>query len=475
MVTTQKPLDKKFVSPTFRSSETRHAKVIDRTYQNNTHSDYTEQITELGQSYRYSDNNQHYWSPPDLSLLYGTPLYDAATETQKLALNHLYWVGNYNHTAVSEATTSLYNLVTNGVFRAVGGYETLCQELEFETDQESYHIRTFQRIGFKTKMGIVGKTILGNSDYSKFQEEKANLWQKRLIPQPLQNFFDAKGDSSPFSRYREEALKKVAKTMLRDKKAYFSDYLQAFEAKKQSIPAPTDGLGGRIAARHWLQFFTLHWGMSPFMACQYYSLRYTANAILKNQEYPYVRYFRELEQKGKFIPTPTAVSFYHLLDEAFHTTISQTIAKDLYKDFPKPTAYEKFISGMMIYRMQCNLLSGLSGVFPGRCVADDPNLMLFFYKLLKSPLFEMDRSTALDWLEKCFCQEHEGFNVGMKYHQSLYESMTRLFGQLDYQWKMNREMSIMKAGGSIEKALKQNQKTFAQFSQFILAQDSQRV
>jgi hypothetical protein len=32
----------------------------------------------------------------------------------------------------------------------------------------------------------------------------------------------------------------------------------------------------------------------------------------------YSRYLRELERKGEFIPVPTAVSHYHLLDEAFH-------------------------------------------------------------------------------------------------------------------------------------------------------------
>lgn len=451
--------------------ETKHFKLIEKTFKNNKNSDYTEKLRDLRNEFNYASNSNYYWSKPDLSLLYGTPLYDAASPSQKLALNHLYWVGNYNHTAVSEATTSIYNQVTNGVFRAVGGYDTLCDELEFETEQESEHIRTFQKIGYKTKMAIVGKTILGNSHYGKSDKEN-NSWFKLLIPQPVQEFFKSNQGSSPFSIYRDNALSAVAKTMLSDKKQYYSQYLRDLDEKGEPIPAPADGLGGRIAPRYWLRFFTVNWGMSPFMACQYYSFRYTANAILKNQEYPYVRYFRELEQKGEYIPTPTAVSNYHLLDEAFHTTISQTIARDMYKDFPKPTAYEKFVSGLAAYMMQSNLLSGLSGVLPGRCVADDPMLMLFYYKLLKSPLFEMETREALDWLEKCFCQEHEGFNVGLKYHQSLLELMRRLFGSLDYQWRINREMGIMAAGGSISKALQNNPKVFKQFSESILAQES---
>ncbi|MCU0535565.1 MAG: hypothetical protein MUD14_16870 [Hydrococcus sp. Prado102] len=449
-----------------------HIKVIEKTFSNNSDSDYTEKLAELGNKFNYASNSNYYWGDRDLSLLYGTPLYDAASETQKLALNHLYWVGNYNHTAVSEATTSIYNMVTTGVFRAVGGYDTLCRELEFETEQESYHIRTFQKIGFKSKMAIVGKTILGNSLYGKSEQENPNNLLKSLVPEPVQVYFTSKKGSSPFSRDRDKALGAIAKMMLRDKQQYYSQYLKDLEAKGEPIPAPSDGLGGRIAPRYWLQFFTLHWGMSPFMACQYYSLRYTANAILKNQEYPYVRYFRELEQKDEYIPTPTAVSYYHLLDEAFHTTISQTIARDMYKDFPAPTAYEKFISGAIVAQMQRNLLSGLSGILPGRCVYDDEMLMVFYYKLLTSPLFGMEKREALDWLEKCVCQEHQGYHTGLKYHQSLLELMRRLFNRLDYQWSINRDMGIMAAGGSIEKALVKNSQTFKQFSKSMLAQES---
>jgi hypothetical protein len=451
------------------SAQTKHSQIIQKTYHNNTESDYTEKLRDLGNEFNYASNSSCYWGIPELSLLYGTPLYDAASISQKLALNHLYWVGNYNHTAVSEATTSIYNMVTTGVFRAVGGYDTLCDELEFETEQESYHIRTFQKIGFKTKMAIVGKTILGNSLYSKVEKENSN-WTQIFIPQLMRNFFVSSQGSSPFAIYRDQALNAIAKTMLSHKKHCYSAYLQDLEDKGEPIPAPADGLGGRIAPRYWLRFFTIHWGMSPFMACQYYSLRYTANAILKNQEYPYVRYFRDLERQGEYIPTPTAVSYYHLLDEAFHTTISQTLAKDLYKDFPKPTAYEKFISGLIVYKMQQNLLSGLSGVLPGRCVYDDPMLMVFYYKLLKSPLFGMETKEALDWMEKCFCHEHEGYHVGLKYHQSLLELMRRLFSQLDYQWPINREMGIMAAGGSINKALQRNTKTFKQFYQSVIAE-----
>ena len=99
------------------SVSTRHAKIFEKTYRNNIESDYTEKLRDLGKEFKYDNDRDYYWSDPELSLLYGTPLYEVASPTQKLALNHLYWVGNYNNTAATEASTSIYNLVTAGVFR----------------------------------------------------------------------------------------------------------------------------------------------------------------------------------------------------------------------------------------------------------------------------------------------------------------------------------------------------------------------
>ncbi|NES81555.1 MAG: hypothetical protein F6K10_09195 [Moorea sp. SIO2B7] len=470
MLTTNKtPQPKSQPSSLSQGQQAKHLKLISKTYHNNTESDYTEKITDLGNEYDYKSNSDYYWGPPELSVLYGTPLYNVASDSQKLALNHLFWVGNYNFTAAAEANTSIYNIVTAGVFRNFDTYAKLCEELDFETDQESWHIRTFQKIGFKTKMAIVGRTTLGNSAYGNSDKEN-NSWLRFLIPHSVREFFISSKGNSQFSIYRDNTFNAIAKTMLRDKKQYYSQYLRDLEEKGKAIPAPAEGIGGRIAPRYWLKFFTTHWGMSPFMACQYYSLRYTANAMLKDIEYNYVKYFRELERKGEYIPTPTAVSYYHLLDEAFHTTISQTIAKDMYKDFPKPTAYEKFVSGLMVYMMQRNFLNGFSGVLPNlRLGADDTQSMLFVYKLLKSPLFEMETKEALDWMEKCLCQEHEGFHVGLQSHQSVLRSLQKLFGSLDYQWKINREMGLMAAEASISKALHKNLKTFKQFSESIIA------
>ncbi|MEN9520795.1 MAG: hypothetical protein RLZZ381_3383 [Cyanobacteriota bacterium] len=444
-----------------KPSQSKHFQVIEKTYKHNTDSDYTEKMWQLAKNFDYASNSNCYWTLPELSLLYGTPLYEAASPTQKLALNHLFWISNYHYIAVSEASTRVYNMVTAGVFQNLGGYDQLYRELEFETDQESYHIRSFQKIFHNTKIALVGKSTLGNPLSSKSDRGKL----RKLLPQSLQQrLFPNQSYQSQFSTYQNYVLGSIAKKLLQDKEQYYSQHLRKLEQKNQPMAAASEGILGQIASRNWLQFFTVNWGISPFMACQYYSIRYTANAYLKSWEYVYYKYFQELEKKGEFIPTPTAISYYHLLDESFHTTISQTIAKDMYKELPKPTAYEKFLSGQMISTMQKNMLGGLSAVLPGRCVADSPSFMLFIYKLLKSPVFEMSDRESLYWMEKSFCHEHDGFHVGLKYRNRFLEAQRRFFSCLDYQWIVNREMKIMAAGGSIERAIKNNIKVFENFS-----------
>ncbi|MEM6599613.1 MAG: hypothetical protein AAF635_15865, partial [Cyanobacteria bacterium P01_C01_bin.69] len=171
----------------------KHFKLIDRTYENNVDSDYTEKIEALGKSFQYQENSSDFWGDVEFSTLYGTPFYEHTSASQKRALNHLYWVGQYNHTANAEANTMLYNQVTTGVFAHMGGYEKLCKELTFETDQERFHINTFQRIGLKTKVALMGKAFFGKPFRAKKQSRKAAAFLgSKLIPKSLSSAFETR-------------------------------------------------------------------------------------------------------------------------------------------------------------------------------------------------------------------------------------------------------------------------------------------
>jgi hypothetical protein len=443
----------------------KHIKLTEINYRRNAESDYTEKIAELDKSFDYDSNSNYDWGELELSLLYGTPLYEEASPSQKRALNHVYWATQYNQTAATEANAVLYNQVTAGVFGSVGNYSILCQELDLETDQERHHIHAFHMIGYKTKKALLGKafssSIQGNSTKQKLLV--AGMRGESRWPFP----FTFNWQSSLLSALQDSTFRFITnQVLLKHQANYYSQYLRELDQKGEPIPAQTTGLLGQLAPRSLLQFFTLNCGSSPFLACLFYVTRFMANMLIKNYEYRYSHYYRELEKRGEFIPAPVAVSHYHLLDESFHTTTSQLIAQELYKDFPKPTAYESFLANMTVYRAQVVGLSGLSGGLPAIFRSDEA-FMLSFYRLLQSPIFEMSAEEALHWLEKCMCSEHEGFHVTLKYHQRLLSDLRRLLDGIDYLWPINREMRVMAAGGSISKALSHNVKAFQRFSQAV--------
>lgn len=453
----------------------KHLKITEINYRRNTESDYTEKIEELDKNFDYSSNSNHYWGEPELSLLYGTPLYEEASPSQKKALNHLYWVTQYNQTAATEANAVLYNQVTAGVFRAVGGYETLCQELDLETAQERHHIHAFHMIGYKTKKALLGQTGFNASIQGKSNRGLAPRQRSRVsvsdsgrsgnsVQRQERSQLFTNWQSSPLSEFQDSTLRFITnKVLLKNPAQYYSPYLKELDNKGEPIPAQTTGLLGQLAPRPFLQFFTLNCGSSPFLSCVFFVTRFMANMLIKNYEYRYSQHYRELEKKGEFLPAPLAVSHYHLLDEAFHTTTSQLISQDLYKDFPKPTAYEKFLANLTIYRAQSITMNSLSGGLPAVFRSDD-SFILSLYRLLQSPVFNVSEQEALQWLEKCLCQEHEGFHLNLKYHQRLLSDLRRLFEDIDYLWPVNREMQIMASGGSISKAIKNNIKIFEKFS-----------
>lgn len=435
----------------------RHTRLIAKTYQNNTNSDYTEKMEVLGKNFDYESNSQVYWGETQFSTLYGTPLYQEASETQKLALNHLYWVGQYSHTANSEANTILYNRVTAGVFANIPGYEKLCDELNFETDQEHYHIKTFQRIGYKTKMALQGRANLKKTARKGVLTDEPS-WIEKLLPEKVRSV------ASP--QTIESLMRSTTKLMHGKQAQYYSRYLAQKDG--ESIPTTIGGIIGYTAPASAFKFLTLNWGSSPFMACQYYCMRMIANMSLKAYEHQYFKQYRELDKRGEFIPAPTAVSYFHMLDESFHTTMSQTIAQEVYRDFAPPTTYEKLLSNLILIRAQSGILGGLSAWLPATFRSDEA-FIGSLYKLLQSPLFEMSQEAALQWMRKCLCEEHEGFHANLKHHQSLLSDFQRFFSRIDYLWSVNRDMKIMAAGGSIPKAIASNSKALERFTKSLAA------
>lgn len=440
-------------SPIKRSiSLPKHFKLINKTYEKNVSSNFTEQIEKLGRTFEYSENSEMYWGDQEFSILYGTPIYEQVSASQKRALNHLYWVGQYNHTANAEANTMLYNQVTTGVFAHISGYEKLCEELNFETNQERFHINTFQRIGMKTKLAIMGRASLGRSIRSSTHLKKNTKF--------IKDTFGTRWGSTQSASLQDACLRFVNHFVYGSKNVFYSQYLA--ERKNHPVPTATGGLAGNTASPLIIKFLTLNWGSSPFMACHYYTMRMIANISLKGFEHQYFKRYQKLNRESEKIPVPTAVSYNHLLDEAFHTTMSQVIAQDVYRQMPHPKAFEKYLGNLIVLRGLKGVVGGLSGWLP-MTFRDDAFFLTALYRLLRSPVFEFSHRDTLYWMERCLCEEHEGFHSNVQHHQNLLEVFQRFFDPIDYLWPMARKVRPMVVGGSLERALKRNQQAFKRF------------
>ena len=222
----------------------------------------------------------------------------------------------------------------------------------------------------------------------------------------------------------------------------------------------------------WVRFFAFNWGSSPFLASQYYTIRYIANMLLKNQEHRISLYFKKIKKKGEFVPAPTAISHYHFLDESFHTTTSLFLSRDLHKNFPQPTSYEKILINLAVYMAQSLNLRQISGVHSNRFFGDGLSGMNQTYGILRSPLFDFSSKEALHWLEKCYCQEHEGFHQSLSCHQRLLSDARKFCSHLDYLWPVNREMRLMGRGNLIDSTIRKNIKIFKLFSKSVAIENN---
>jgi hypothetical protein len=150
------------------------------------------------------------------------------------------------------------------------------------------------------------------------------------------------------------------------------------------------------------------------------------------------------------------------MDESFHTTISQVISQEVYKEFSSPSVYENVIANMTLLRGQKILFSGVSATLPTVFKPDD--LFLHpIYTVLRGSTFGMNHEDAMFWLRKSVCKEHDGFHANLRHHATLVKSLKQAFCNLDYLWPVNKEVSILQNSADIKKTVKENAAAFKKF------------
>src|SRR5262245_23375777 len=89
--------------------ETKTLRKLELNYRKNRQQDNTPAMDELARDFRYEDCQHARWNPDRFSLLYGTPLWDGATEEQRTRLNQIYWVAYYSQIISAEIATIFFN------------------------------------------------------------------------------------------------------------------------------------------------------------------------------------------------------------------------------------------------------------------------------------------------------------------------------------------------------------------------------
>jgi hypothetical protein len=139
-------------------------------YSRNHQQDHTADIDQVVQKFCYDDCRQEYWQAEEFSLLYGTPLWDEASSSQRLILNHLYWVAYYSQIVSAEIATIFFNQTSATGLYALEDFRLVCDMLDLETSQERAHINAFRRIATATEVALFDRPIFTYPMRSPFSE-----------------------------------------------------------------------------------------------------------------------------------------------------------------------------------------------------------------------------------------------------------------------------------------------------------------
>ena len=271
-------------------------------YKKNKQQDHTELLDEAGRQFVFDDCKDEFWNPEKFSLLYGTPLWDQASESERKLLNHLYWVGYYAQIISAEIATIYFNQTAAAGLYGIEDFRLVCETLDFESMQERAHIDAFKTVAEQVEKEVFGE---------------------RVFTYPMRPYF--------------------SETMIYQNTNYFKRLWKKFQ----------------------LQTYGLLSAGNSFVACQYLSVRglRTLNGkIVQHQLSDY--YLNHCDKESA--PIPSKISYYHFMDESFHFNSSNIIGTDLLKMLKKPTAFEKKIATMGIegtLKDHSHFTSTINGIF----------------------------------------------------------------------------------------------------------------
>lgn len=244
----------------------------------NEEDDHTRSIDEAAERFDYAKCRNEYWNPGPFSLLYGTPLWDEASPSQRILLNQLYWVAYYNQIISSEIATIFFNQVAAAGMFALEDFRIICDTLDFESKQERAHINAFKKISETVEWELFGE---------------------RLFTYPMKG---------PYTE-----------TMIFHSNNRAQQYWRSLQLKA----------------------YTLMSSSNAFLGSQYLLVRGLRTLNGKLIQHRLSEYVTDSDHP-ETAPIPSSVSYYHFMDESHHFNTSRLIALEVTRSIDPPTPFERW-------------------------------------------------------------------------------------------------------------------------------------
>ncbi|CAN1209531.1 p-aminobenzoate N-oxygenase AurF [Tumidithrix helvetica PCC 7403] len=271
-------------------------------YRRNRQQDRTAAMDEAAQSFCYDTCKNEYWNPEEFSLLYGTPVWEQASPSQRLVLNQLYWVAYYSQIISAEIATIFFNQTSAAGLYAQEDFRLVCDTLDLESSQERAHIHAFRTVSRDVERALFGR---------------------HLFTYPMRG---------PFTETMVYADTTALKTWWK---------------KLQ------------------LQYFGLISANNTFLACQYFTVRGIRTLNGKLVQHKLSQYYQKHPDPDN-APIPAKISYYHFLDESFHFNSSTILSHDIGTCLPPPTAFEALVANMGVkgcQRDHYHFSAAINGIF----------------------------------------------------------------------------------------------------------------
>jgi hypothetical protein len=245
----------------------------------NAEQDHTALIDDAAKRFRYADCRAEYWNPEHYSLLWGTPLWEQASPSQRVVLNQLYWVAYYAQIVSAEIATIFLNQVAAAGLYTLEDFRLVCDNLDLETKQERAHINAFKTVG---------------------EEVEYTLFGERLFTYPMRSLYDH--------------------TMV------FAD------------SGPAKAFWRRLQ----IQAFTLLSSSNAFLGSQYLLVRGLRTLNGKLVQHQLSSYYTQHPDREN-APLPSAISYWHFMDESYHFNTSRLVGLEVPRSLEAPTRFERWV------------------------------------------------------------------------------------------------------------------------------------